>query len=996
MAEQRIVTAMFCDLVGSTRLSTELDPEEYRDLIARFRELVGATLRPHDGHLARFLGDGIVVFFGLTRTEEHTAENAVAAALEIVRRMQGLMAVGGKPAEVRLGIATGMTLVDAPRQAPGALDDPVVGEIPNLAARLQAEAAPGGILVSQATRDRLGHLFSCEDAGVLMVKGVPGGLHAWRILGHADAASRFDALRGRSPAGGFVGRTDEMARLARQAALARGGQGPVSLITGESGMGKSRLAREALVAAGLDPASVPVLQCTPYHAGTPFHPLRRLIARRLGAPGSGPDRQGAVDAFLAAHGLAGDRAGALLLDVLSDSIAAPSGAREAMAKRSEILALLTDLLLAMIGAAGAALLEDVQWLDPSTAELLERAGARPGSHLIATMRPGPMPAWCLASGADVLPLDRLPAADFGDLIRGIARASAPHLAVSDGQVAEIADRCDGSPVFAEELTRYMLEAHADGRRGEDQPLPATLADSLLARLDRLQGGRLLAQLGAAIGNEFPVAILVAVSDLPKAEARRGIDGLKQAQVLQDGHSAFGPAVRFRHMLLQEAAYMTLLRRDRQAIHARIAAVLTKDFPEVAEAVPQVVAHHLARGGAPAEAAVHWDRAGTKAARRSAYAEAIGHFRQALDDLARAASPDGPPSEATQRTELGIRLNLVAALIASEGFNAPAVRAEMPRAEALGAALQSREQLLPLLVSKWVFLGSSGQNAAAFDVARQIFDLGSGGTEVERLLGLRTLGTTQLFMGDFDAAMTSIDQFFDLYDPARHDGGLNTYGTSNHAAMMALGGAEIAVLREDPQTATDWARRAEALARASGQAHDLCNITLFLGCILPALQADLATVQTRAGGLRQFAQTHRLPIWEGYADLFLGTAMIARGQVDDGITQARRGIGQSLGSAAFLSIVLMFHAEACLEAGRIADARVSFDGIGRQHLDAENWLSAEVRRVRALLAAAEGAGRDETGHLLAQARAIALAQGARLLLRKIAETETRLGRTDPTA
>lgn len=992
LSERRIVTAMFCDLVGSTRLSTELDPEEYRDLITAFRALVGATLAPYQGHVARFLGDGIVVFFGLSRIEEHTAENAVAAALEIVAQMGGITAGTGQPAQVRLGIATGMTLVDAPRGAQGALDDPVVGEIPNLAARLQAEAAPGAILVSQATRDRLGHLFHCEDAGILMLKGVAGGLRAWRILSHADAASRFDALRGRAPGAGFIGRTAELARLARQSMLARTGQGCMSLITGEPGMGKSRLAREGLARAGSAPAQVPVLQCTPYHAGTPFHPLRRLFIRTLGTGDDGSDMNNAVSTFLAKHGFAHARATTLLLDVLSDQVAAPAGARDATERRAEVLAFLTDLLLAMAQKSGAVLLEDVQWLDPSTAELLKCAGSRLsglGGHLIVTMRPGPIPDWCVAMGADILPLDRLGDADFSNLIRTIARATAPQLAISDAQVTEIAARCDGSPVFAEELTRYMLEANADGRRAEDQPLPATLADSLLARLDRLQSGRLLAQQAAVIGNEFPLAILIAVSDLPEAEARRGIEGLMQAGVLQVGHSAFGPAVGFRHMLLQEAAYMTLLRRDRQALHTRIANVLIQEFADVADAVPQVVAHQLSRGGVPTQAAIYWDRAGTKAARRSAYTEAVGHFRRALEDIVRAVPDADQPDPAIEQTELAVRLNLVAALVAAEGFNAPAVREEMPRAEALGAALQSREQLLPLLVSKWVFLGASGQLAASVDVARQISDLAIGGTEVEALLAMRTMGTSLLFRGEFDAALTSMHSFFGLYDPDRHDAGLNAYGTSNHAAMMALGIVEIAVLRDDPVTTAQWATRVEVLSDASGQAHDRCNTTMFLGCILPALRADFDTVETMANRLRQIAETHGLAMWAGYADVFLGTTNILAGRVDAGMDLAERGIEQIVGAAPFLSVVLMFYVESCVQAGRVAPARASFDRIGKQHLTEDNWLNAEMRRIGAVLCAAEGMAPDNVRSLLTKARAIATRQGAALLLRKITRTEEQL-------
>lgn len=986
-AEQRIVTALFCDLVGSTQLSTVLDPEEYRDLIARFRALVAEALRPYDGHVARFLGDGMVVFFGLTRTEEHTAENAVAAGLEILHRLQATDPVAGHPPRVRIGIATGMTVVGGPEQGLAASEDPVVGEIPNLAARLQAATEPDTILVSQATRERLGDLFRCEDVGVLMLKGVSGGLRAWRILGHADADSRFDALRASARSTGFVGREAEMRRLAEQIATARAGRGRMSVITGEPGMGKSRLAREALIAAGFDPARQPVMQCTPYHAGTPFHPLRRYIGRRLDRATTGAERLAASERFLAGYGLDGERSARLLADLMSDSMAAPSGQREAMDARSDLIALLADLFTAIAANSGAVIVEDLQWMDPSTSEVLTRIGARfepVTAHLLCTMRPGPLPDWCLQAGAMVVPLDRLRDAEFGHLIRAVARASAPGIAISDAQVAEIAARCDGSPVFAEELTRYMLEATADGRRPDAQALPATLADSLLARLDRLAAGRRLAQLGAVIGNEFPVAFLYALADLPEPEVRRGVEALIEAGVLQIGHSAFGPAVGFRHMLLQDAAYLTLLRRDRIALHARIAASMQAQFPEISAALPQVLAHHLSRGGDGAQAAAQWDRAGTMAARRSAYSEAIGHFRRALEDLASAS--EGLDLE---KAELGVRLNLVAALIASHGFNAPAVRAEMPKVEALGAALKSTEQLLPLMVSKWIFMGASGQYAASLDVARQIRAMTAAGSDLERLLGHRAWGTSLLFAGRLAEARQELTAFFALHDPSRHDAGLGRHGTSNHAAMMAVGLTELAVLAEDADATERWGQRAEAIALAGGQAHDLCNVTLFIGCILPAMRGRHDLVTTAARRLGRLAQDLSLPVWTGYADLFHGIGLMGEGQVEAGHPIAARGIALALGSAAFLTFCMMFHAEASLQAGLVAEARDSFQRIGAQNLQQENWLSAELARLDAVIAAREGTPRALVRTRLQHALDLAQRQGAPLFARKITEALQRL-------
>jgi len=712
-AEQRVITAMFCDLVGSTRLSTLVDPEEYRDLIAKFRQLISGTLLRYNGHVVRFLGDGIVVFFGLTGEQEHSAENAVAAAVDIIQQVINENKTLGQNPQVRIGIATGLTIVNSTvaDQDKIQADDTIVGEVPNLAARLQASADPNTILVSQSTRDRLGHLFQFEDSGLLTLKGISGGVQAWRVIDHNESDNRFDAFRSLAPTTDFVGRRTEMATLLGTARKASQGSGQVSLIMGEPGMGKSRLARELLVRTGKTLSLQLMLQCTPYHSGTPFLPLRRLITRLLDsmdpeASPSGEIHYDTIEEFLKSFSISDETQVELLVKFLSQPSDLKLSAQQALEDRHEQIAMLTDLLSAMARDAGTIVLEDIQWMDASTVEVLARVAEDLDSlsgHLLCTMRSGFVPDWCQQAQANVLRLDRLPATDFNELIRSVARVNAPNLLLSDAQIAKIAIRCDGSPVFAEELTRFAVDHLVDHNRLNEAPLPATLADSLLSRLDRLETGRQLAQLAAVIGNEFPIEILISISDLPKSEVLQGIDTLIDAGVFQRGHSFLGTAIGFRHMLLRDAAYLTLLRRDRISVHAKVADILMRSFPEMSAALPQVVAYHLSEGGNIENAVTFWDRAGTLASERSAYSEAIVHFRSALDKCTTA-----PAGLDLEEAELMVRLNLVAALISAYGFNSPEVHAEMPHVEALGTALDSPGQMLPLLVSKWVYSGGSGK------------------------------------------------------------------------------------------------------------------------------------------------------------------------------------------------------------------------------------------------------------------------------------------------
>lgn len=989
-AEQRVVTAMFCDLVGSTQLATRVDPEEYRDLIAGFRDIISETLVPYNGHVARFLGDGIVVFFGLSRSQEHSAENAVAAALDILSRISVHNRSAERAVQVRIGIATGFTVVEGSNADQDQIqtDDTIVGEIPNLAARLQAAAEPDTVVVSQATRDRLGHLFQCENNGVLTLKGIEGGVQSWRVIGHAKTDSRFDALRPQVPTAGFVGRSAELARLSVTEAVVGTGRGQVSLIMGDAGMGKSRLAREFLTKSERVTSVQFILQCTPYHNGTPFHPLRRLINRLLeGIGGDQSTTHETASAFLTGFGLDHDTHIAHFIDVLSNPTDQPTSEGSAMDNRYAQIAVLTDLFCAMAVDAGAVILEDLQWMDASTAEVLARVADRlqdVPTHLVCTMRTGDVPAWCDDAQADIIALDRLDDGEFDDLVRSIARASAPTITLSDKQIAEISARCNGSPVFAEELTRYSVEREADPSRTADNSLPATLADSLLSRLDRLETGRDLAQLAAVIGNEFPVDLLVAVSDLPKEEVMRGVASLIDAGVLQRGHSTFGQAVKFCHMMLQDAAYLTLLRRDRIAKHAHIANTVMRAFPQVSATLPQIVAHHLSCGGDIAHAVMFWDRAGTLAAARSAYAEAVVHFRKAIDDCGTA-----PIGTDLEETELAVRLNLVGTLVSLHGFNSAEVHAEMPQVEAMGAALQSKDQMLPLLVSKWVFSGASGQFAASLEVARQVRDAAAPDDVVEQLLAQRCMGTANFFSGKISDATEDLNAFFAVYDPALHDDGLGRFGSSHHGAMSAVGLAEIAALSDDSAGCDHWSAKVEELAELSGQAHDLCHATFFIGCVVPYFRDQLDVVNASASRLHDSARRHDLAAWGAYADLFHALVLMKQGRTQEGLALARPSITVTQNTGGFLHFCMAFYAENCLNAGLIQEARESYEKIGTLLLEQETWLSAEFGCVDAMIAHREGRPHRDVMSVLERAEEIATRQGATLFQQKIARFKARI-------
>ncbi len=976
--ERRVISVLFCDLVGSTRLSAQLDAEDYNDLIARYREVLTAAITPYDSHMSQFLGDGIIVFFGITRTTDHDAENAAAAALEIIASIQALPPVGGTRPQVRIGIATGLNVVPSPETMRNGVDTTAVGEVPNLAARLQEAAPPDGIVVSDATHRRLGALFDCADLGVRRLKGIEGGVKLWQLNRHARAASRFDALRPIGGGAAFVGRTEELRRLTAQSAQARAGFGQIGLVRGEAGLGKSRLVREVLASQGLDPAAQPVLQCTPYHQSSPFHAIRLYLLRRLGV-GSG-DPAGPLQTLCAALGLDPVQAPDLLGALFQPGGLTPD-------RREALFGVLTDLVMALAVEADALILEDVQWMDPSTAELLERIAERiPGEpvHVMATSRPAALPHWVDRHRVTVIELAPMAPEVFDPLVRAVAERIAPGRGLSEAQVQDISRRCDGNPIFAEELTRYMLESLSSGEDTASRAMPATLEDSLLARLDRLTLGRRMAQLGAVIGTEFPVAILLAASGLDDAEARRGVNELFDAGILRVGHSAFGPAVSFRHALLRDAAYNTLLRRDRLALHRRIADLLTAEFPDVMAAAPQVAAVQYSQAECHLEAAQRWSEAAQLANDRSAYSEAIGLYRRALRDLGQL-----PDSADIRLEEMNTRLNLVSVLVAKEGYRSANVDIEMAAVEALSEKLDGTDQFLPLLVTKWVHLGSAAYFNASLELANRIHEITRDAEGVPHLIGRRCMGTSLLFTGQFDASERHLRSFIDSYDHERHSAGLSRYGTSNHAAMSMIGLAEIAMLRDEHETARLWTERARSLAERTGQGHDLCNITLFMGCILPGLSGDYATVLDSARSLRALAEAHDTPVWDRYADLFEGIGLIAAGDRSRGRTLAERGQARAADESGFLSFCFIIKAEICRLAGLISEARSGLDMVDERLRGDDYWLSAEFRRVSALVAHAEWPDTARTQAQLDHALALARRQKAGLFVRRTQDSLDRL-------
>ena len=663
---------MFCDLVGSTALSVQRDPEDLRDLIAAYHQAVADVTRGFDGFVARYMGDGIMIYFGYPRAQEDDAERAARCALALVEAVSGLKLA--EELQARIGVATGMVVVGG-----SAPEHDVVGETPNLAARLQSLAEPNTVLIDENTRRLIGGLFEYRDLGAIDARGFTGTVSAWQVLRPSVVASRFEALRATSPTP-LIGRVEELEFLLRRWERAKKGEGQTVLLSGEPGIGKSRTAAALAERLREHPHHHLSYFCAPHHQGTAFFPVITHLEHAAGftrddTPAAkveklrqlfGQGRLGHLRRRVAAH--AGQRfrnseqeielqllaaAGArqaLVADLLSLPIsrALPEINLSPQRKKEKLLEALLGLLEDLSRKRPVLMVfEDVHWIDPTSRELLdltvERIRRLP-VLLIITFRPEFAEAWSGAAHVSTLLLNRLNAEEGTALAETVAGKALP------GQVVtQIAARTDGIPLFVEELTRAVVESgllhHAGGNYITDRPMPEfaippSLHASLLARLDRLgPTAKKIAQMGAAIGRDFSYELLVAVAQRSEGELQDSVARLVDAGLLFQRGSMPDAIFQFKHALVQDAAYSTLLRGPRRALHAQIAGALESQFPEITETQPELLAQHYAEAALVKKSVVYWATAGHRSAARSAMAEAVTQFQNALDQLA--LLPDSP-------------------------------------------------------------------------------------------------------------------------------------------------------------------------------------------------------------------------------------------------------------------------------------------------------------------------------------------------------------------
>ena len=646
---------MFSDLVGSTALSARMDPEDLREVISAYQKCVAETVQRFGGFVAKYMGDGVLIYFGYPQAHEDDAERAVRAGLELVAAVGALKTHA--PLQTRVGIATGLVVVGDLIGSGASQEQAIVGETPNLAARLQGIAEPNSVVIAESTRKLLGNLFELEDLGAQDLKGISGPVRAWAALRPSSVESRFEAMHA-SGLTELVGREEEIEILLRRWSKIKTGEGQVVLLSGEAGIGKSRLTAALLERFANEPHTRLRSFCSPQHTDSAFYPIIGQMERAaaLSRNDSLQAKLDKLDAMLAQSSTSAQDA-ALLAEMLSlpNDGRYPALELTPQQRRQRTLEALVSQIVALSRQNPLLMIfEDAHWTDPTTLELFGRIVDRIPTLrvlLIVTFRPEFEPPWIGRAYVTPLTINRLAEREVGAMIDGVIGNKLLPANIRQ----DIIERTDGIPLFVEEMTRAVLEAkdeEAAERTVAAVPspsiaVPPSLHASLMARLDRLGAAKEVAQIGAAIGREFTHALLAAVVRKPEQELGPALDRIVRAGLLFRQGVPPHASYLFKHALIQDAAYGTLLREPRRALHARIAETLESGFADIAENQPEILARHCTEAGLIEKAAGLWGKAGQRSLERSALVEAAAQFTRALDSNRNLARHAGAASRADQ-------------------------------------------------------------------------------------------------------------------------------------------------------------------------------------------------------------------------------------------------------------------------------------------------------------------------------------------------------------
>src|SRR6266704_2513240 len=953
-AERRQLTVMICDLVGSTALSARLDPEDMRAVIDAYHAACARITRTYDGFLAEFRGDGILAYFGYPLAHEDDAERTVRAGLDIIAAVARLETRAAEPLAVRIGIATGLVMVgDFSRE--GALrKHAVVGDTPNLAARLQALAEPGTIVVAASTRRLLGDLFRLRDLGRHEVKGVAEPVAAWAVEGMSPSESRFEAVR-TARLTDLIGREDEIDFLLERQRLAWKGEGQIMLISGEPGIGKSRLAAALAERIAGEPHTRLRYQCSPHHANSALRPIIAQLERAAGfkADDTSAQRLDKLEAVLA-MGASQVQAVAPLFAAL---LAIPFGERyptlslSPTQHRRRTLAALLDQFEGLARRQPFLLsFEDAQWADATSLELLdltvERVRQLPVLALF-TFRPEFEPPWAGLPNVGTLTLGRL---DRDDVENMVARVTGGRPLPTE-VMKQIVAKTDGNPLFVEELTKTVLEAGILIENGEgyrlDGPLPPlaipeTLQGSLMARLDRLAPVREIAQIGAAIGREFSYSLVRALVWRGETALKDALAQLEQAELVFRRGEPPEAVYNFKHALVRDAAYESLLKSRRQQLHGQIARALEERFPDVVASQPEIVAHHFTEAGLVEPAIDYWLKAGQHAARRSANAEALNHLARGLELLPNIADP-----MLRTKSELLLQTSLGHSLRAIRGWSIDSVKHAYTRALQLCKESGFDEHTLPAAFGLWTWNFVHAALGEAQALAEHLVNTAENTDDsVYKVLAHEPLGFTLFAHGKFGAAHAALERSISMSEDSKAAAYLDLSAQDPRVHVRLYDGMVLWLLGYPDQALRICA---EARRYADTSQHPFSEaMARSISLRVHQLRGEAAIVACQADAALALCEEHEFLHYVAMALILRGWASAQQGEFENGIAEIQAGLEKERATGALLleSYTLGLLADACIKNERYGQA---LDFLGQAQLrldeeDSERFYAAEIYRL----------------------------------------------------
>ena len=921
---------LFCDLVDSTQLSGRLDPEVYRDVVRAYQQTCTAVIKRYDGYVAQLLGDGLLVYFGYPVAHEDDAQRAVRTGLGILNAMGDLntrlQQDKGIQLAIHMGIHTGLVVVGEMGGA-GRQEQLALGEVPNIASRIAGLAAPNTLVVSSATYRLIQGYFACQDLGAQALRGVTGAMRLYHVLSASGATSRLDIVqpRGLTP---LVGREQEVGLLLERWEQAKAGHGQAVLLRGDGGIGKSRLIQTLKDHVANEPHIRWECRSVPYYQNTALSPLTDLFQRLLQfqAADTPDEKLGKLEHALSQYRLPIEETVVVFAPLLALPVPDTryhSRTLSPQRQRQKTLETLVAILLELAERQPVLfIVEDLHWTDPTTLELLNLLiDQTPTASMLVllTGRPHFQPAWHHRSYITEITVNHLSHAQVERIVTGMTGGKT----LPQEVLQQIIAKTDGVPLFVEEMTKAILESgHLQAVDGHYAltgsfgtfAIPATLQDSLMARPDRLVTAKGIAQFGATIGRQFSYGLLQAVSQLDVSTLQRELGRLVEAELVYQRGVPPQATYTFKHALIQDAAYESLLKSTRQQYHQRIAQVLETQFPEIVETQPELVAHHYTEAGLIEHSIGYWQRAGQQARQRSANQEAVQHLTKGLALLAML-----PATPARAQRELDLQIALGPALMATKGHAAPEVEHTYARAQALCAQVGETPQLFPTLRGLCRFYRNRGVLPTARVLGEQLYRLAQRAAETTHLLEAHeVLGDTLFYLGEYAAARTHLEQGSALIDLAVQRTLVLHYDAAPGVRCLALAAKTLWCLGYPAQAV--W-RCQEALTLAQELAHPQSLVMArYYAAQLHQCRRETPAVQAQAEALLSLATVQGFPLFVGQGTFWRGWAVAIQGQGKAGLAQMRQGTAAvaALGQEMARPFCLVLLAEAAGHTGQVAE------------------------------------------------------------------------------